>query len=233
MPTAWDFKLTPLTAFDDGVKQESPIYWFYQGCSFLWRASCPMLMGQAGPLHGIAPLWHRLRPELFPPPRGIASWAFCRAGNIFVFLLESLVRPISNPTPLLGQVSSHGNPACACGRFGRKAMLLLSLVCSLVFGMLSAASVSYTMLSITRTLTGVALSGVSLIVLPLGKCMWGFVGDRLYRGTSDRQWAGRDLSTGQGRASRNRGLEIVLCAVSLQAAKRTSLLEDPVITIFC
>ncbi|NXP61589.1 S22A7 protein, partial [Chloropsis cyanopogon] len=53
-------------------------------------------------------------------------------------------------------------------RFGRKSMLQLSLVCSTVFGMLSATSVSYTMLAITRTLTGVALSGVSLIVLPLG-----------------------------------------------------------------
>ncbi|NXO50332.1 S22A7 protein, partial [Aramus guarauna] len=53
-------------------------------------------------------------------------------------------------------------------RFGRKAMLLLSLVCSVIFGMLSAASVSYSMLAITRTLTGVALSGASLIVLPLG-----------------------------------------------------------------
>ncbi|XP_009920948.1 solute carrier family 22 member 7 [Haliaeetus albicilla] len=53
-------------------------------------------------------------------------------------------------------------------RFGRKAMLLLALVCAVVFGMLSAASVSYSMLAITRTLTGVALSGVSLIVLPLG-----------------------------------------------------------------
>ncbi|KFQ05008.1 Solute carrier family 22 member 7, partial [Leptosomus discolor] len=53
-------------------------------------------------------------------------------------------------------------------RFGRKAMLLLSLVCSVIFGMLSAASISYSMLAITRTLTGVALSGVSLIVLPLG-----------------------------------------------------------------
>nr|XP_021390558.1 solute carrier family 22 member 7 [Lonchura striata domestica] len=53
-------------------------------------------------------------------------------------------------------------------RFGRKSMLQLSLVCSMVFGMLSAASVSYTMLAITRTLTGVALSGLSLIVLPLG-----------------------------------------------------------------
>ncbi|NXH30279.1 S22A7 protein, partial [Myiagra hebetior] len=53
-------------------------------------------------------------------------------------------------------------------RFGRKTMLQLSLVCSVVFGMLSAASVSYTMLAITRTLTGVALSGISLIVLPLG-----------------------------------------------------------------
>ncbi|XP_068025854.1 solute carrier family 22 member 7 [Melanerpes formicivorus] len=53
-------------------------------------------------------------------------------------------------------------------RFGRKTMLLLSLLCSVVFGMLSAASVSYVMLAVTRTLTGVALSGVSIIVLPLG-----------------------------------------------------------------
>uniref|UniRef100_A0A8C8BJM7 Solute carrier family 22 member 7 n=1 Tax=Otus sunia TaxID=257818 RepID=A0A8C8BJM7_9STRI len=53
-------------------------------------------------------------------------------------------------------------------RFGRKAMLLLSLVFSVIFGMLSAASVSYSMLAITRTLTGVALSGVSLIILPFG-----------------------------------------------------------------
>ncbi|NWI14832.1 S22A7 protein, partial [Crypturellus soui] len=53
-------------------------------------------------------------------------------------------------------------------RYGRKALLLLSLLCSLVFGMLSAASVSYAMLAATRTLTGAALSGISLIVLPLG-----------------------------------------------------------------
>ncbi|NXG53098.1 S22A7 protein, partial [Psilopogon haemacephalus] len=53
-------------------------------------------------------------------------------------------------------------------RLGRKAMLLLSLLCSVVCGMLSAASVSYSMLAITRTLTGLALSGVSIIVLPLG-----------------------------------------------------------------
>ncbi|KGL78910.1 Solute carrier family 22 member 7, partial [Tinamus guttatus] len=53
-------------------------------------------------------------------------------------------------------------------RYGRKALLLLSLLGSLAFGMLSAASVSYAMLAATRTLTGAALSGVSLIVLPLG-----------------------------------------------------------------
>ncbi|NXJ15306.1 S22A7 protein, partial [Odontophorus gujanensis] len=53
-------------------------------------------------------------------------------------------------------------------RFGRKSILLLSLVCSVILGMLSACSVSYSMLAITRTLTGVALSGVSLIILPLG-----------------------------------------------------------------
>ncbi|XP_015712485.1 solute carrier family 22 member 7 [Coturnix japonica] len=53
-------------------------------------------------------------------------------------------------------------------RFGRKSILMLSLVFSVLFGMLSACSVSYTMLAVTRTLTGVALSGVSLIILPLG-----------------------------------------------------------------
>ncbi|NXI94113.1 S22A7 protein, partial [Psophia crepitans] len=67
-------------------------------------------------------------------------------------------------------------------RFGRKAMLLLSLVCSVVFGMLSAASVSYSMLAITRTLTGVALSGVSLIVLPLGM-EWVDIQHRTFSGT--------------------------------------------------
>ncbi|XP_003203825.1 solute carrier family 22 member 7 [Meleagris gallopavo] len=53
-------------------------------------------------------------------------------------------------------------------RFGRKSILMLSLVISVIFGMLSACSVSYSMLAVTRTLTGVALSGVSLIILPLG-----------------------------------------------------------------
>ncbi|XP_062429437.1 solute carrier family 22 member 7 isoform X1 [Rhea pennata] len=53
-------------------------------------------------------------------------------------------------------------------RYGRKTMLLVSLVCSVIFGMLSAASTSYSMLAVTRTLTGVALSGISLIILPLG-----------------------------------------------------------------
>lgn len=40
--------------------------------------------------------------ELFPPLRGVASQAFCRAGNIFIFLLESLLCPISNPAPGTG-----------------------------------------------------------------------------------------------------------------------------------
>ncbi|XP_048792656.1 solute carrier family 22 member 7 isoform X1 [Lagopus muta] len=53
-------------------------------------------------------------------------------------------------------------------RFGRKSILMLSFMLSVTFGMLSACSVSYSMLAVTRTLTGVALSGVSLIVLPLG-----------------------------------------------------------------
>lgn len=156
-------------------------------------------MGQA--LNEIAPLWHQLDPEPFPPLQAVAS---------FNFPLKSLVCPFQTLLPC--QVSSHCNPACARGRFGRKTILQLSLACSMVFGMLSAASVSYTMLAITRTLTGVALSGISLIVLPLGEC-GGLVAAR---GTPGRQWLGRDLSARQGRVSRNRSLEIAACAVSLQ-----------------
>lgn len=82
-------------------------------------------------------------------------------------------------------------------------MLQLSLVCSVGFGMLSAASVSYTMLAITRTLTGVALSGLSLIVLPLGECggSWQAVGGK-----------GIVLQEGLGR---NRAWEVAAGAISL------------------
>ncbi|KAJ7341181.1 hypothetical protein JRQ81_004999 [Phrynocephalus forsythii] len=56
----------------------------------------------------------------------------------------------------------------AVQRFGRKSMLVVSYGCTLVFGMVSAASVTYSMLAITRTLTGMAICGLSLIVVPLG-----------------------------------------------------------------
>ncbi|XP_015267344.1 PREDICTED: solute carrier family 22 member 7-like [Gekko japonicus] len=53
-------------------------------------------------------------------------------------------------------------------RFGRKTMLLVSFVCTLIFGLVSSASVTYSMLAVTRTLTGIAICGLSLIVAPLG-----------------------------------------------------------------
>ncbi|XP_077193018.1 solute carrier family 22 member 7-like [Paroedura picta] len=53
-------------------------------------------------------------------------------------------------------------------RFGRKSMLVVSFVCTLIFGLISSASVTYSMLAITRTLTGIAICGLSLIVAPLG-----------------------------------------------------------------
>ncbi|KAH0622775.1 hypothetical protein JD844_025431 [Phrynosoma platyrhinos] len=53
-------------------------------------------------------------------------------------------------------------------RFGRKSMLLVAYVFTLIFGMLSAVSVTYSMLAVTRALTGMAICGLSLIVLPLG-----------------------------------------------------------------
>lgn len=52
-------------------------------------------------------------------------------------------------------------------RFGRRWLLLVAYVSSLVFGLLSVASVNYVMFIITRTLTGLALAGFTIIVLPL------------------------------------------------------------------
>lgn len=55
------------------------------------------------------------------------------------------------------------------GRFGRRRLLLVAYVSSLVLGLASAASANYIMFVITRTLTGFALAGFTIIVLPLGE----------------------------------------------------------------
>lgn len=52
-------------------------------------------------------------------------------------------------------------------RFGRRRLLLVAYASSLVLGLASAASVNYVMFVITRTLTGSALAGFTIIVLPL------------------------------------------------------------------
>ncbi|XP_023575477.1 solute carrier family 22 member 7 isoform X2 [Octodon degus] len=52
-------------------------------------------------------------------------------------------------------------------RFGRRRLLLVAYVSSLALGLASVASVSYVMFTITRTLTGMALAGFTVIVLPL------------------------------------------------------------------
>ncbi|XP_042528038.1 solute carrier family 22 member 7 isoform X2 [Dipodomys spectabilis] len=52
-------------------------------------------------------------------------------------------------------------------RFGRRRLLLVAYASSLVLSLVSAASVSYVMFVITRTLTGSALAGFTIIVLPL------------------------------------------------------------------
>ncbi|XP_015671903.1 solute carrier family 22 member 7 [Protobothrops mucrosquamatus] len=53
-------------------------------------------------------------------------------------------------------------------RFGRKRMLLVSYLGTLIFGIMSSASVSYSMFAVTRTLTGMSICGLSIIVIPLG-----------------------------------------------------------------
>lgn len=54
-------------------------------------------------------------------------------------------------------------------RFGRRRLLLVTYVSSLVLTLASAASVNYVMFVLTRTLTGAALAGFTIIVLPLGE----------------------------------------------------------------
>ncbi|XP_032718012.1 solute carrier family 22 member 7 isoform X1 [Lontra canadensis] len=66
-------------------------------------------------------------------------------------------------------------------RFGRRRLLLVAYVSSLVLGLASAASVSYIMFVITRTLTGAALAGFTIIVMPL-EMEWLDVGHRTVAG---------------------------------------------------
>ncbi|CAH7215740.1 solute carrier family 22 member 7 [Phodopus roborovskii] len=66
-------------------------------------------------------------------------------------------------------------------RFGRRRLLLVAYVSSLVLGLASAASVSYVVFVITRTLTGLALAGLTIIVLPL-ELEWLDVGHRTVAG---------------------------------------------------
>ncbi|XP_078061481.1 solute carrier family 22 member 7-like, partial [Mustelus asterias] len=51
--------------------------------------------------------------------------------------------------------------------FGRTKMLLLSLLCSALFGMLSSFSTSYMMFAVTRLLCGVSLTGMSIVSITL------------------------------------------------------------------
>lgn len=68
------------------------------------------------------------------------------------------------------------DPASPLCRFGRRRLLLVAYVSALVMGLVSAASVSYIMFVITRTLTGTALAGFTIIVMPLGEADKGKAG---------------------------------------------------------
>ncbi|XP_058410294.1 solute carrier family 22 member 7 isoform X1 [Diceros bicornis minor] len=75
-------------------------------------------------------------------------------------------------------------------RFGRRRLLLVAYVSALALGLASAASVSYTMFAITRTLTGAALAGFTIIVMPL-ELEWLDVGHRTVAGVlSSTFWTG-------------------------------------------
>ncbi|XP_023383298.1 solute carrier family 22 member 7 isoform X2 [Pteropus vampyrus] len=75
-------------------------------------------------------------------------------------------------------------------RFGRRRLLLVAYVSALVMGLASATSVSYIMFVITRTLTGTALAGFTIIVMPL-ELEWLDVGHRTVAGVlSSTFWTG-------------------------------------------
>ncbi|XP_020012821.2 solute carrier family 22 member 7 isoform X1 [Castor canadensis] len=75
-------------------------------------------------------------------------------------------------------------------RFGRRRLLLVAYVSSLVLGLASAASVNYVMFAITRTLMGLALSGFTIIVMPL-ELEWLDVEHRTVAGVlSTMSWTG-------------------------------------------
>ncbi|XP_021423927.2 solute carrier family 22 member 7a [Oncorhynchus mykiss] len=67
-------------------------------------------------------------------------------------------------------------------KFGRKPMILLSFVASAVFGTMSAFSVSYVMFAVTRTLCGVALTGMTITTLALS-IEWTDIKHRTFTGT--------------------------------------------------
>ncbi|KAM4834888.1 LOW QUALITY PROTEIN: solute carrier family 22 member 7 [Thomomys bottae] len=75
-------------------------------------------------------------------------------------------------------------------RFGRRRLLLVAYVSSLVLSLASAASVSYVMFVIARLLTGLALAGFTIIVLPL-ELEWLDVEHRIVAGVlSTLFWTG-------------------------------------------
>nr|XP_006990880.1 solute carrier family 22 member 7 isoform X1 [Peromyscus maniculatus bairdii] len=75
-------------------------------------------------------------------------------------------------------------------RFGRRRLLLVTYVSSLVLTLASAASVNYVMFVLTRTLTGAALAGFTIIVLPL-ELEWLDVEHRIVAGViSSAFWTG-------------------------------------------
>ncbi|XP_037055733.1 solute carrier family 22 member 7 isoform X2 [Peromyscus leucopus] len=75
-------------------------------------------------------------------------------------------------------------------RFGRRRLLLVTYVSSLVLTLASAASVNYIMFVLTRTLTGAALAGFTIIVLPL-ELEWLDVEHRIVAGViSSIFWTG-------------------------------------------
>ncbi|XP_057349827.1 solute carrier family 22 member 7 isoform X4 [Manis pentadactyla] len=119
--------------------------------------------------------------------------------NVALLALPRVLLPMNFLLPIfLAAVPDHhcalpGIPANLSRQdswFGRRRLLLVAYVSALVLGLVSAASVSYIMFAITRTLTGAALAGFTIIVMPL-EMEWLDVGHRTVAGIlSGTFWTG-------------------------------------------
>ncbi|XP_045429311.1 solute carrier family 22 member 7 isoform X3 [Pipistrellus kuhlii] len=122
-----------------------------------------------------------------PPPRPSPTRRWGEKGRV---LGSCRGRPPQSRALWAGSTTTRSSPPPLPRRFGRRRLLLVAYVSALGMGLACAASVNYIMFVITRTLTGTALAGFTIIVMPL-ELEWLDVGHRTVAGVlSSTFWTG-------------------------------------------